>query len=116
MAKPKSGYFYVYRSIWDEDWPHIWRWWWIDMIHMAKWKDTKTLKRGQLAESLRQLAKRWHVAPSTVARFLRELESKGAISRNTHATPTQHPASVITIINYEAYQNGPKRRRTGTQQ
>ena len=110
MAKPKSGYFYVYRSIWDEDWPHIWRWWWIDMIQMAKWKDTKTLKRGQLAETSRQLAERWKVSHAAVLRFLRKVEGEGAIRRSKGVPGTHHLGTVITIVNYGRYQNGPKGR------
>ena len=81
--------------------------WWIDLLFMASYEDTKvlvgnqlqTIKKGQLIASLDFLAKRWQTSKRTVLKFLVLLESDGMCFRSSNRKVT-----VITICNYESYQ------------
>lgn len=80
---------------------------WSWLLLRAAWKDTPfraggevfTLKRGQLCVSIRQLAEAWGWPKSTVDRFLTRLENGTMVERETG-----HGRLVLTICNYEKYQ------------
>jgi hypothetical protein len=112
MAR-QQGYIKISRAIQDH-----WVWrnaehlkWWLDLLFMAAWKDTETLKRGQLRASVRYLQERWarydendkaHDKPSkdTVSAYLAELERGTLIRTLKH----RKWGTLITIVNYERYQ------------
>ena len=81
--------------------------WWIDLLLTASHEDNKFLmgdrlievKRGQQIISLSFLANRWNTSKRTALRFLKLLESDGMCNRCTHQKVT-----VLTICNYESYQ------------
>lgn len=81
--------------------------WWIDLLLNASHEDNKFLlgdrlievKRGQQIISLSFLANRWETSKRTVLRFLTLLESDGMCNRITHQKVT-----ILTICNYESYQ------------
>lgn len=80
----------------------------MDLIQQATYADEKTvrvkggtitLKRGQIAVSLRFLADRWGWSTGRVARTLNDFVNEGRIE-HTKNTAT----SIITILNYDAFQ------------
>ena len=81
--------------------------WWIDILFMASWKDTKqlvgkqlvSLRRGQLIASNSFLCKRWCRSRSMVEPFLTLLQEEGMISKEVG-----NNVSIITVLNYEKYQ------------
>ena len=81
--------------------------WWIDILFMASWKDTKqlvgkqlvSLRRGQLIASISFLCKRWGRSRSMVEPFLTLLQEEGMISKEVG-----NNVSIITVVNYEKYQ------------
>lgn len=87
---------------------------WSWMIATACWKPTPfningktvTLERGQLCVSVRQLAEAWEWSKSAVDRFLSRLETETMIERNPG-----HGKLVITICNYDKYQDLQDRQR-----
>ena len=84
--------------------------WWIDMLFLASYEDNKTLvknqiteiKRGQFIGSISFFMKRWDVSKDRVINFLRLLQSDGMIDKKTNKNVT-----LITICNYESYQDVP---------
>lgn len=84
--------------------------WWIDMLFLASYEDNKTLvknqiteiKRGQFIGSISFFMKRWDVSKDRVINFLRLLQSDGMIDKKTDKNVT-----LITICNYESYQDAP---------
>lgn len=84
--------------------------WWIDMILMASHESHKTLvngnlislSRGQFSVSISFLASRWNRSKEKVLNFLKLLESDHMITRNSDRKST-----IITICNYESYQDAP---------
>ena len=111
----QQGYIKISRAI-KEHW--VWRnaehlKWWLDLLFMAAWKDTATLKRGQLRASVRYLQERWarydendneeivsKPSPKRVIAYLRQLEAETLISM----VKTPGAVTLITITNYERYQ------------
>lgn len=83
---------------------------WFWLVAHAAWKPTKhdarghtiTIDRGQLCAGREYLAKEWGWSPSAVERFLARLETEQMIERKTGQMKT-----VITICNYDKYQDGP---------
>lgn len=75
---------------------------WVDLIGMARWKDESDLKRGQLRKSVRSLADRWNWSPARVSRFLKHQRNA---ERITSETPHPSRPAIITICNYDSYQN-----------
>lgn len=81
--------------------------WWIDILFMASWKDSKqlvgkqlvSLRRGQLVASISFLCKRWGRSRSMVEPFLTLLHEEGMISKEVG-----NNVSIITVLNYEKYQ------------
>lgn len=94
--------------------PEHWIWrdadrlkWWLDLLLMAAWEDSKQLvgsrlieiKRGQLVASISYLVKRWGINHNTVISFLKTLKDEGMIEKTSIAN-----VSIITICNYEKHQ------------
>jgi hypothetical protein len=81
---------------------------WADMLLLANYSDgfirvrgnRVTVKRGQLGWSMLKLSQRWDWSRDKVKRFFNELESNGMIQQQTSRV-----TSIITIINYDLYQN-----------
>lgn len=81
---------------------------WLWLFSKACWKPTPfdisgrtiVLERGQLVVSRAQLAKAWGMSESAVERFLTRLQTEQMIGRETG-----QGRSIITICNYEKYQN-----------
>ena len=81
--------------------------WWVDLLLMTSHEDYKTvvkdelltLKRGQLKVSLSFLSQRWGRSKEKVLNFLRLLESDNMIQR-----VSDRKATIITICNYDSYQ------------
>ena len=92
---------------------------WFWLVAQATWKaipfsvsgKTITLERGQLCASVRQMADAWGWSKSAVDRFLTRLETETMIEREAG-----HGRLVITICNYEKYQDdgNSKRDSSGT--
>ena len=86
--------------------------WWIDLILLANFEDSKVLvgerlielKKGQLIVSLSFLSKRWGKAKATILKFLELLESDQMIDRCTDRKVT-----ILTICKYDSYQEGADR-------
>lgn len=84
--------------------------WWIDMLFLASYEDNKTnvgskiveVKRGQFIGSLSFFMKRWGVGKERIINYLRLLQSDGMIDKVSDKNIT-----LITICNYESYQNVP---------
>lgn len=94
--------------------PEHWIWqdadrlkWWLDLLFMASWEDSKQLvgsrlveiKRGQLIASISYLVKRWGINHNTVIAFLKMLQDERMITKTS-----QSNISIITVCNYERYQ------------
>lgn len=94
--------------------PNHWIWkdadrlkWWLDLLFMASWDDSKQIvgsrlieiKRGQLVASIAFLVKRWGINHNTVINFLKTLKDEGMITKTSVSN-----VSIITICNYEKYQ------------
>lgn len=81
----------------------MWAW----MCDSAVWKDTKLrfngelveLKRGQFATSIRFISNGFEIGERATRTFLDVLVSEGMIDKQT-----THKATIITICNYEKYQ------------
>lgn len=79
------------------------------MVMEASWKDREkridnkvvSLKRGQLAASIRFMAEAWSWEKSTVDRFLKRLKNRDMIG-----TDSGTGVNVITICKYSEYQGG----------
>jgi len=95
---------------------------WIWLIEEAAWKPGRVrvgsevveLARGQLAHSVRYMAKAWQWEQTRVHRFLKKLRSNGMIENaqenfakitTPNATATQHQTQRISICNYDKYQS-----------
>jgi hypothetical protein len=104
-----AGWIKIYRDLQDhwlaQDMEKLG--WWVDLLLSATHKDTKLLiggqlielKKGQLRASATYLAERWGKAKRTIQKFLDLLESDQMISRES-----SHKITIITICNYESYQ------------
>lgn len=74
-----------------------------DLCYLAAYKERTfmirgnkvTVKQGQVAKSVRDLASRWHWSVNTVMKFISELKDDGYI--DTHKTPVNQ---VITVKKY----------------
>ncbi|MEH7827648.1 hypothetical protein [Gemmobacter denitrificans] len=109
-----SGTVNVARDLWDDptfkDSEMSQREAWIWMIAEASWKDRDrrvgahevALKRGQFAASTRFMAGAFMWSEARVRRYLDMLENRRMIRRETDAGVT-----VVTICNYDNYQNKP---------
>ena len=95
--------------IWDEkpfDKPRAW----IDILLLANHADKKimfngnpiVIKRGQYLTSIRKLAERWGWSYDKVTRFLNVLISEDMLQKESDSNRT-----LLTVINYEVYQDVP---------
>ena len=88
---------------------------WVWLIGEAQWKNNRKringqiieLNRGQLSHSIRFLAIRWDWSISRVNRFLKRLKIETMIE-----TENETGQNIITICNYENYQDFNKYRDT----
>jgi hypothetical protein len=82
---------------------------WIDLIILANHDDGYIvvrgnrieINRGQVGWSVDRLCKRWRWSRGKVNRFLNELKTDRQIDRQNNSI-----SSIITILNYDTYQNG----------
>ena len=118
-ADPKSdgGFVLIYRRLWDDPMfadlteAAVFAW----MVCKAAWKPTTVrykdrvihLERGQLALSIRDLAKKWGWSKDKAGRFCNRL-----VTATAAATRTATGVNVITICNYDKYQVDPDRTAT----
>ena len=119
MQGRKSGYFLVYRDVWNHK---VFRSLiessvWLYMISSATHQD-KTLnflnsrifvKRGELIFPLRKNATFWKMTYSEMRTFILRLKRRGMITtRLAQLTPTSnHPRrniTIISVINYDKFQ------------
>ena len=135
MAKKNKGYIPISRGLFEH------RFWceercysrfeaWLYLIKEAKIEDTKLylassvfiVKRGQLSVSLRFLAQAFGWSKNRVSSYLKLLQDDNMIEVGTSKGTAQ---TLITICNYEAYNNlnqitgqqkGQRRDSTGTAQ
>lgn len=92
--------------IWEDDSKFKW---WIDLLLSAAWEDKHVLvgtqlvelKRGQLIASLSFLCKRWGRSRSVVEPFLKLLIQDNMITKEM-----SNNISIITVVNYNQYQDG----------
>lgn len=86
---------------------------WIDLLLMAEWQNEKIfyirgnrviVKRGQIAISIEGLSRRWKISKTTVQKRLQEFirDERITIKRS-------NVLNIITILNYEWYQNSNKK-------
>ena len=102
MAGDK-GFIRISRGI--EDWEHsdslTMIGFWVRLLLLANWKDTKKIRRGELVITAPALAGICGVSESSVRRYLKKLEDSGEIKMSTN-----HRSTKIRILNYEKYQSG----------
>ena len=126
MRKPR-GYIAIDRGIFEHpvfrnrpDWLRAWQW----LIAEAAWKPQGArlsfgiahLERGQLATTVRNLGMTWGWSKSNVSYFLGRLEAETMIvreqirtkSRTRSGTTNSLTATLITICNYDKFQNAPR--------
>lgn len=88
--------------------------WWVLLLLKASHEDKKVLvgnqlvelKRGQIIASLAYLAELWQTSKRTAERFVELLEKDKMLSRCV-----SRKVSVVTICNYESYQEKRRGRR-----
>ena len=120
--KLSSGWIKLYRQLQD-----CWIWLdkeqfdkrsaWVDLLLTANHSDKKilfngeliTVKRGQILTSIRKLAERWKWSYDKTSRFLKLIESDGMLRKESDNCRT-----LLTIENYEFYQDVPITDRTPT--
>lgn len=73
---------------------------WLWLIEKAQWEGGKTLGRGQISVSVRELETAWKWPKSTVSDFLRALKRANMIR-----TEAGHHCNILTICNYDKYQS-----------
>lgn len=88
---------------------------WVDILLMVNHEDRKVMlgrdlievKKGQRITSLRKLARRWKWSRNKVSSFLELLDQDNMIELKKDTKKT-----VITVVNYEVYQNDDVGKRT----
>lgn len=112
-----AGWIKIYRDLQDhwlaQDMEKLGRW--ISLLLMATHETKKVLvgnqlielKRGQIIASNSFLAEKWDTSERTVLRFLELLEKDTMLHRCTHRKVT-----ILTICNYDSYQEKSKGKRT----
>jgi len=101
-------------SVWNEE-PKCRAAAWVDLLLLAAHKDTSfmkrgiriTVKRGQVAHSMKALGDRWGWSRGKVRRFLQDLEGGHQIGHQITKLTT-----LITIVNYDLYQSERTIKRT----
>ena len=72
------------------------------------------LERGELASSIRFMAEAWQWSKSRVARFLDRLRDRNMIeNRDSSGTASGTALTVISVCNYDEYQNDIRESGTG---
>ncbi len=115
-----KGWVKTYRKIqdcwiWIDKEPFDKRSAWIDLLLTANHAETRirfngefmSIKKGQIMTSIRKLSDKWHWSYDKVLRFLRLLESDGMLKKDSDNFRT-----LLTIENYELYQDEPNADRT----
>jgi hypothetical protein len=93
-------------------------WAWIDLLMLANDRPRQTfikgkaisLERGQLAWSLRGLEKEWEKSGEWIQQFLKFLKDQDMVRVNSNALRT-----IITIVNYDAYNPQSTVTQTGSE-
>lgn len=112
-----SGFVCLHREAFDhpllQDGEHFRAWFWL--VSRACWKPTKfdvggrviTLERGQLSCTVREIAQALGWSKSTVDRFIQRLVNEEMVicTRAKTGTNSGTSRSIITICNYEKYQD-----------
>lgn len=115
-----TGFISLHRDVFShpllKDAERFRAWFWL--VANAAWKpsrtrikgDTITLERGDLSYSVRYLADAWGWSKSRVDRFLADLREEGMIETRSKIGTTAgrkagHGQSIITICNYDKYQD-----------
>lgn len=108
-----QGWISIHRKIqecflWENDEPFDRRSAWIDLLLLVNHEDKKTIfngnpvivKRGQRITSVRKLSERWAWSTKKTLSFLKLLESENMIVKESDNKKT-----LLTIVNYEFYQD-----------
>lgn len=112
-----SGFIALHREAFDHpvlrDGDRFRAWFW--MVSNACWKQSRvevggaiiTLERGQLCYSIRYLAEAWRWPKSNVDRFLKRLEAESmlTLTRSKSGTASGTAQIIVTICNYDKYQD-----------
>ena len=93
---------------------------WVDLLMLANHTDgfirvqgmRVNLKRGDVGVSEVTLSTRWQWSRGKVRRFIEELENEGMVKKTSHKT-TDRRKNVLTVLNYETYQDVKKPNDTG---
>ena len=88
---------------------------WMWLIANAAWQDGPKLKRGEVEVSQPEMVRQFGWSRDKVRWFLRDLYNRKMVKIHTH-THTQghtHTPAVITICNYNKYQDGGKPHTQG---
>ena len=116
-----KGFIKLHRKIlthWiNQDPIYLWRW--MQILLNVNWqskecliyKQVFTCEPGQSFYSLRSWAMILKCTPNTVLRFFRALHENGLITHEI-IQRAQHPATVITVINWSHYQDRPAQGST----
>ena len=117
-----EGWILIHRKlqesqIWANDQPFDMRSAWIDLLMLANHADVETVvdykpfvvKRGQYLTSVRKLSARWSWSKDRTLKYLRLLKSLGMIEKDSNNQRT-----LLTIVNYEVYQDWQDMKRTRT--
>ena len=115
-----KGWIKTYRQIldcwlWTDKEPYDKRSAWMQLLLTANHSDKKIMfngelivvKRGQILTSIRTLAEKQKWSYDKTLRFLRLIESDGMIEKESDKFRT-----LITIVNYEVFQDSPNTERT----
>jgi len=116
----KEGWIALHRKlrncdIWIDEEPFDRRSAWIDLLLSANHEDRGLIfdghrvvvKRGQLITSVRKLSVKWHWGKDKTLSYLRLLEELNMIERSADSRKT-----LLTIVNYEFYQDGGSSEQT----
>ena len=95
-------------EIWDHSQPFDMRSAWVDLLLLANHRDVEIIfdykpmvvRRGQYLTSVRKLGERWVWSKDRVLKYLRLLESLNMVHRDS-----SNQRTLITIVNYDVYQN-----------
>lgn len=117
-----EGWILIHRKlqesqIWANDQPFDMRSAWIDLLMLANHADNEIvidykpfiIRRGQYLTSVRKLSVRWSWSKDRTLKFLRLLKSLKMIEKESNNQRT-----LITIVNYEVYQDQQDTKRTQT--
>ena len=120
----KIGWISLHRKlqecdIWLDDEPFDRRSAWIDLLLSANHEDKGLIfdghriivERGQLITSVRKLSAKWHWGKDKTLAYLRLLEELQMIERKADSRKT-----LLTIVNYDIYQNEDLNERTVNRQ